>query len=273
MATCYRHTSRETGVSCSNCGNPICPDCMTPTPVGMRCPDCSSQRTQVRTLSSMSTDPTSTYVLIAINVLALIASSATGSAFAGGSQGNLGQDLALFGPAVADGQYWRLITSGFMHGGILHLAFNMYALYWLGGMLEPSLGRARFLALYFSSLLAGTFGALLFAPNALTVGASGAVFGLMAAAFVLQRLRGMDPMALGIGPVILFNLAFTFLIPNISIGGHIGGLVGGAVAAFAVERLSQRRASPVVAVAACAAVGLVAIAGAIAVSLAGQSVT
>jgi len=274
MSTCYRHPSRETGVSCSNCGNPICTDCMTATPVGMRCPDCASQRTPVRTLSSLTTDPTATYVLIAINVLLLVGQTASGSAFATGSQGSVGRDLALFGPAVAAGEYWRLITGGFLHGGILHLAFNMYALWWLGQVLEPALGRARYLALYFTSLLAGSFGALLLQPNAITVGASGAVFGLMAAAFVFQRVRGgVDPMAGGIGPVLLLNLGITFLIPGISIGGHLGGLAGGAVAALAIERLGQRRGVPTtVALLACAAVAALAVAGAIAVAD-GQLVT
>jgi len=266
MATCYRHPSRETGVSCSNCGNPICPDCMTPTPVGMRCPDCAQQRTPVRTLRSLTTDPTATYVLIAMNVLLYIGGTASGSAFATGGQGGVGRDLALFGPAVASGEYWRLVTSGFMHGGLLHLAFNMYVLYWLGSMLEPALGRARFLALYFTSLLAGSFGALLLQPDAFTVGASGAVFGLMAAAFVFQRLRGIDPMQSGIGPVILLNLGITFLIPNISIGGHLGGLLGGALAALAIERLYQRRSPAALALAVCAAVAALAVVGAIVVA-------
>jgi membrane associated rhomboid family serine protease len=153
-----------------------------------------------------------------------------------------------------------------MHGGLLHLAFNMYALYWLGSMLEPALGRARFLALYFTSLLAGSFGALLLQPNAFTVGASGAVFGLMAAAFVFQRLRGIDPMQSGIGPVILLNLGITFLIPNISIGGHLGGLLGGALAAVAIERLYQRRSPPALALAVCGAVAALAVVGAIVVA-------
>jgi membrane associated rhomboid family serine protease len=265
-ATCYRHPSRETGVSCSNCGNPICPDCMTPTPVGMRCPDCARDRTPVRTLRSMTTEPTATYVLIALSVLLYIGGTASGSAFAGGGQGSVGRDLALFGPAVADGEYWRLITGGFLHAGLLHLGFNMYVLYWLGGMLEPALGRVRFLALYFTSLLAGSFGALLLAPDAFTVGASGAVFGLMAAAFVLQRLRGVDPMASGIGPVILLNLGITFLIPNISIGGHLGGLAGGALVALAFERLARRRGPAGLALAACGALALVAVVGAIVVA-------
>ena len=264
MATCYRHPSRETGVACSNCGNPICPDCMTTTPVGMRCPDCAGRKQKVHTLRSMHADPTATYVLIAINVLMFLGS---GASVGGGNRSAVFTDFALFGPAIDLGnEYWRLVTSGFLHSGIFHVGFNMYILYWLGTMLEPSLGHARFLALYFTSLLAGSFGALLLQPNAVTVGASGAVFGLMGAAFVMQRSRGVDPMQSGIGPVILFNLALSFIIPNISIGGHLGGLVGGAAAAFLMDRVSQRRPGVVAPIAACLLVGAVAVAAAIAVS-------
>jgi len=268
MAVCYRHPDRETGVSCSNCGNPICPDCMTATPVGMRCPDCSRQRTPVRTMRNVHADPTITYVLIAVNVLLFIGSTAGGSSFGGGSGGSrVFADLALWGPAVdIDHEYWRLVTSGFMHSGILHILFNMYVLYWLGTMLEPSLGHVRFAALYFASLLSGSFGALLLSPEKFTVGASGAVFGLMGAAFVFQRLRGVDPMQSGIGPVILLNLAISFLVPNISIGGHLGGLVGGALAAFAMEQLAQRRRGIALPVVACLVVGLLAVAGSLAVA-------
>jgi membrane associated rhomboid family serine protease len=267
MATCYRHPSRETGVSCSNCGRPICPDCMTPTPVGMRCPECAKQRTKVRTARTMTSDPYATYVLMAVNILAFFGSAAGGSGIGSGGGGNVFRDGALFGPAIdINNEYWRLVTSGFLHSGILHLAFNMYVLYWLGTMMEPALGRPKFLALYFTSLLAGSFGALLVEPNALTVGASGAVFGLMGGAFVTQRLRGIDPMQSGIGPIILLNLALTFFISNISIGGHIGGLVGGAIAAFALERLSQGRRSEIVPLLACLVIAVVAVAGAIAVA-------
>ena len=273
MATCYRHPSRETGVSCSNCGNPICPDCMTPTPVGMRCPDCARQKTKTRTVRSMHADPTATYVLIAVNVLMWIGTVLAG----GGTNGQAYQDLQLVGVSfdpsagglvgVSQGEYWRLITGGFLHAANpLHILFNMYILYWLGQMLEPSLGHVRFVALYFASLLAGAFGALLLDPNAPTVGASGAVFGLMAAAFVMQRSRGIDPMASGIGPIILINLVLGFVIPNVSIGGHIGGLVGGAIAAFAMDQLSARRRGIALPVAACVVVGLIAAAAGIAVS-------
>jgi membrane associated rhomboid family serine protease len=142
----------------------------------------------------------------------------------------------------------------------------MYILYWLGTMLEPPLGHARFVALYFTSLVSGSFGALLFSPHAFTVGASGAVFGLMGAAFVMQRARGIDPMQSGIGPIILLNLAISFLVPNISIGGHLGGLIGGAAAAFAMDRLAGVRRGVVLPVAACLAIGAVAALAAVAVS-------
>jgi membrane associated rhomboid family serine protease len=272
MAVCYRHPNRETGVSCSNCGNPICPDCMTATPVGMRCPDCSRQRTPVRTLRSMHVDPTVTYVLIGACVLMFIGSSAGGSSLGSGGGGSVFGDLALWGPAIDIGhEYWRLITSGFLHSGLLHLGFNMYVLYWLGTMLEPVLGHVRFAALYFASLLCGSFGALLASPTAFTVGASGAVFGLMGAAFVLQRLRGVNPMQSGIGPVILLNLGISFVIPNISIGGHIGGLIGGSIAAFAMEHLAQRRRAPALGVLVCVVVAVVAVAGSLAVAGGGNS--
>jgi len=263
MATCYRHPSRETGVSCSNCGKPICPDCMTATPVGMRCPDCAGRRQRVQTLRSLHVDPTVTYVLIGICVLMFLGS---GASLGSGGNTRVFNDLALWGPAVSDGDYWRLITAGFLHSGLLHIGFNMYILYWLGTMLEPSLGHARFLALYLASLLAGSFGALLLSPNEVTVGASGAVFGLMGAAFVMQRARGIDPMQSGIGPVILFNLVLSFVIPNISIGGHIGGLVGGAAAGFAMDWLAGRRPGLAAPIAACVAIGAAAAVGAVAVA-------
>jgi membrane associated rhomboid family serine protease len=271
MAVCYRHPGRETGVSCSNCGRPICPDCMTATPVGMRCPECSRQKTPVRTLRNIYAEPRVTYILIGICVLLYLGTFAQG-----GGITQVDVDLGTVGIAtfegqpigVAENQYWRLITGGFLHDGILHIAFNMYILYWLGTMLEPVLGHKRFAALYFASLLAGSFGPILAKPHALTVGASGAVFGLMAAAFVLQRARGIDPWRSGIGPVILLNLALPFVFTNlnISIGGHIGGLIGGAIAALAIERLSALRRGDLLPVLACVAVGAVSVVGAVLVS-------
>jgi membrane associated rhomboid family serine protease len=244
VQTCYRHPNRETGVSCSNCGRPICPECMTSTPVGMRCPECAKQRTKVRTgpgAFSGARTPYATYTLIALNVVAFFAEVSAGG---GLTEGNLIQDGGIFGPAISDGDWYRIVTGGFLHAGPLHLLFNMYVLYIAGTLLEPGIGTPRFLAIYFVSLFAGTFGALLLDPNTVTVGASGAIFGLMAAVVVVARGRGMEELASQFGLFIVLNLALTFAIPNISVGGHLGGLIGGAVAALllvGVERQAPAR--------------------------------
>jgi membrane associated rhomboid family serine protease len=258
MATCYRHPDRETGVSCSNCGRAICPDCMTATPVGMRCPECSRDRTPVRTLRSMHANPTVTYVLIAVNVLIYFGASQGSGAY---------RDFALDGPDVANGDIWRLLTSGFLHYGIFHLLTNMYALYWLGQMIEPAVGNVRFAALYFASLLAGSFGALVVSPNALTAGASGAIFGLLGAAIVMARSRGINLMASGLLPILFINLAITFFPgANISIGGHIGGFIGGGLVALAMDQTARRRLPQAIGLGVSAAVAVLAVAGALAVA-------
>src|SRR3954447_12156539 len=258
MATCYRHPSRETGVSCSSCGRPICPDCMTPTPVGMRCPECSRERTKARTLRSTTTEPRVTYALIAINVIAFLASGHFG---VGSNSSQVWIKGVLYGPAIHEGHdYWRLITGGFLHAGLLHIGFNMYLLYILGQMLEPALGSARFAALYFTSLLAGSFGALLLAPDTVTVGASGAVFGLMGAAFAEQRRQGIDPFQTGIGGLIVINLIFSFAFSGISSGGHIGGLIGGVLAGFAFD-LADRNRVPALGYVGCAVLSVAAVVG------------
>ena len=233
---------------------------MTTTPVGMRCPECSAQKTKVHSISSIASPPRATIALVAINVLIWFGSTS--------SQNSVFNDYALFGPAIDPfGEYWRLVTAGFLHDGIIHILFNMYILWWLGNLLEPSLGTPRFVALYFASMLAGSFGALLLSPDKVTVGASGAVFGLMAAAFVMQRARGIDPMQSGIGPVILLNLAISFLPGlNISIGGHLGGLVGGALAAYLMDQILDRRKGIALPILACVLVGAVAVIGAILVA-------
>lgn len=235
--TCYRHPDRETGVSCSSCGRPICPDCMTPTPVGMRCPECASQRTRVvrgvGQEDGFARSP-ATYVLIAINVIVFLVEIASSGGGFGSVRGQVTEDFGLFGPLVAEGEWYRLVTSGFLHAGLLHIGFNMFLLYMLGRLLEPALGTPRFLVLYFASLLAGSLGALIVEPNALTVGASGAIFGLAGATFVIARGRGMEALAGQIGFLILFNLFFSFVAPNISVGGHIGGLIGGVICALVI---------------------------------------
>lgn len=236
---CYRHPDRETGVSCSNCGRPICPECMTPTPVGMRCPECASQKTRVvrnptGSPSGFMSAP-ATFVLIAINVVMyLVEISSGGGGFSAGVNNSVAVDLGLFGPFVAEGEWYRMVTSGFLHANLFHIGFNMFLLYMLGRLLEPSLGTPRFVLLYFASLLCGSFGALLMDPNALTVGASGAVFGLFGAGFLLARERGMNALAGELGLLIVINLVFSFTVRGISAGGHLGGLIGGAICAAVI---------------------------------------
>ena len=241
---------------------------MTSTSVGMRCPECARQKTEVRTLASASGEPTATYVLVALNVIAFIASTFTGGGLASRGGGEVILNGALNGAAIADShEYWRLITGGFLHAGLLHIAFNMWILWVLGTELEPAIGRARFLALYFTSLLAGAFGALLLTdPNVNTVGASGAVFGLMGGAFVSMRARGFDPMQSGLGVMIGLNLLLTFAIPGISVGGHIGGLLGGAAAAWLLVDFGERQRSLTLPLLACVVLGVLAVAGSLAVA-------
>ncbi|MDP9399678.1 MAG: rhomboid family intramembrane serine protease [Actinomycetota bacterium] len=265
--TCYRHPDRETGVSCSNCARPICTDCMTSTSVGMRCPECAKQRTQVRTVRDLTSAPELTYAIIGVNVLAFLASMATGGGLRAG--GTVIREGALFGPAVADGELWRIVTGGFLHANLLHILFNMYFLWFLGQLLEPAVGKLRFGLLYVISLLGGSFGALLLSPDALTVGASGAVFGLLAAAILAARARGIDPLQSSLGMTLLLNLGITFLLPGISIGGHLGGLVAGGIAGFLLFEVGDRRSTArVPALVACVALGAVVAVGAVLVAAA-----
>jgi membrane associated rhomboid family serine protease len=263
MATCYRHSSRETGVSCSNCGRPICPDCMTTTSVGMRCPECARQKTKVRTARTLVTEPRVTYAVIGICVLLFLGSGSFG--LWSGNGGALQNRLILDGYDIAvQHQYYRLITGAFLHAGILHIAFNMYLLYLLGTMLEGTLGSLRFAALFFTVLLWGAFGALVQTTGG-TLGASGAVFGLMGVAAVEMRARGINPLRSDIGTLIMFNLVISFLISGISIGGHIGGLIGGILAGLALQQADRYRMRWL-AYAALGVLAAIAVAGAIAVA-------
>jgi membrane associated rhomboid family serine protease len=261
--TCYRHPDRETGVSCSSCGRPICTDCMIPTSVGMRCPECAKQKTKVHTARSLSaSEPRATYVIIAINVIAFLAQSLT----AGGGLRARGGDIyaqgVLRGFEVNAGEWWRLITSGFLHADPLHLLLNMVGVYFLGQILEPALGTARYVALYLTSLLVGSLGVMLLTPEAETLGASGAVFGLLGAAFLIMRQRGVDPMRSFIGPLLILNIVLTFR-PGISVGAHLGGLAGGLFCAWVIGELDRGRRSQALAAVACAAVGVAAFVAAI----------
>lgn len=206
---------------------------MIQTPVGFRCPECGREKTRVvsgpAAISGTGNFP-ATIALIVINVVAFLITIATGSGGFSSVGGPMVGDFGLLGQAVADGQWYRLVTGAFLHAGFMHLAFNMFALYFLGRVLEPSVGTARFVMIYFATLLAGSFGAILVSgSHVVTVGASGAVFGIFGAVFVIAHGRGLKDMAREVGIILLINLALTFTISGISIGGHIGGVVGGAI--------------------------------------------
>jgi membrane associated rhomboid family serine protease len=241
---------------------------MTPTPVGMRCPECSKQRTKVKTAQTMYAQPMATYVLMWISIAVAIGVALDGVGLSRDIfQSEIARQGALYGPLVADGELWRIVTVGFLHAGPIHLLFNMYSLYILGTMIEPTIGRLRFVLIYFVALLGGSLGVLLVDPNQPTVGASGAVFGLMGAAIVLMRSRGIDPMASGLPIWLGLNLVLTFAFPNyLSVGGHVGGLIGGALAALVLFEVPQRVKLPQVGANLLAvALGVAAIAASIAV--------
>ncbi|HEY8103945.1 MAG TPA: rhomboid family intramembrane serine protease [Gaiellaceae bacterium] len=255
LQRCYRHPDRETGVSCSDCGRPICPDCMTFGPVGIRCPEHSGQaRGAARVVQGVQRRSTRnpgivTKALIATNVGIYLLQLAGGAPITANG-GWIFEHGALFIERVgssgeliglAHGEWYRMLTAAFLHYGPIHLGMNMLALWWIGRPLEDWLGPVRYLLLYLVSGIAGSAGALIVSPNAVTVGASGAIFGILGAAIVLER---QQTYVLGGSAITLLivNLAFTFAVPGISIGGHLGGAIGGALAILAMSHLGKRSA-------------------------------
>jgi membrane associated rhomboid family serine protease len=225
---------------------------VTFAPVGLRCPDHAGtaakgapravrnvqrgvQRPLARRGIIIPTEALVTRILVVANVVIYLITVAQGDGL-NDPGGSLFYKWALFGPLVNDGDWWRLITAAFLHGSVLHIVFNMLALWWLGAPVEMALGRARFLGLYFASGLAGSAGALIANPNTITVGASGAIFGLLGAGLILEW-RATGSFAGNYLVLIVINLAISFASPNISVGGHIGGLIGGiACTAIIVAR-------------------------------------
>ncbi|MHB1243475.1 MAG: rhomboid family intramembrane serine protease [Gaiellaceae bacterium] len=274
---CYRHPDRETGVSCSECGRGICPDCMTFGPVGIRCPDHSGRaQGAARVVQSVQRGAARrpgivTTALIGI-VVGVYLLQLAGGAAVNANSGWIFEHGALFIERIdssgrivglAQGEWWRLLTTAFLHYGPIHLGMNMLALWWIGRPLEAALGPLRYLLLYLVSGLAGSAGALIANPSAVTVGASGAIFGILGAAIVLER---QQTYVLGGAAVTLLvvNLAFTFAVPGISIGGHLGGLAGGALSILALSRFGKRSAvygrNDLVALGSLLAIGAVSIA-------------
>jgi membrane associated rhomboid family serine protease len=264
---CYRHPDRATGVRCTRCERPICPACMVSASVGFQCPNCvksgsgtghAPDATRPRTVaggSIVTGDPRLlTKILIGINIAVFFAVL--------GTDDRLVTDLALIGrfqdyfgaplEGVSEGQWYRLLTSMFLHQEPWHIAFNMLGLWWLGGPLEAAFGRARYLTLYLLSGLAGSaLTYLLEAPNQASLGASGAVFGLLGATVVLVRRLNyeMRPVL----TLLALNLLFTFWWANIAWQAHVGGLVAGIVIAYGMVHAPRERRT-LVQVGACALV-------------------
>ncbi|MGA5041522.1 rhomboid family intramembrane serine protease [Streptomyces capoamus] len=256
VPVCYRHPDRETGVRCTRCERPICPECMVSASVGFQCPDCvrggsgtghAPQASRPRTLAggTVTADPRLlTKGLIGINLAVFLAQLAAGDRFTNRFEliGQAYTPLLDGVQGIAEGQYYRLLTAMFLHGGYVHILFNMLSLWWIGGPLEVALGRARFLALYFVSGLAGSaLTYLLAAPNQPSLGASGAIFGLFGATAVLMRRLNYDMRP--IIALLVINLIFTFGWSNISWQAHIGGLVAGVVTGYAMVHAPRERRS------------------------------
>ncbi|HZG04970.1 MAG TPA: rhomboid family intramembrane serine protease [Streptomyces sp.] len=256
VAHCYRHPDRETGISCVRCDRPICPECMIPASVGFQCPECvrsgsgtghapGAQRPRTLAGGTVAADPRLvTKVLLGINLALFVAVLAVGDRLVG--------ELSMVGYAydpgpgvldwvgVADGEWYRLLTSAFLHQEVWHVGFNMLALWWLGPQLEAALGRWRYLALYLLSALGGsTLAYLLAEQNQASLGASGAIYGLFGATAVLMRRMNYDMRPILV--LLAINLFITFRFSGISWEAHIGGLVTGAVIAYAMVHAPRER--------------------------------
>ncbi len=236
---CYRHPDRETGIRCSRCDRPICPDCMVSASVGFHCPECVSEGHRTappppRTIAggTLTANPRLvTMILIAVNVAVFIAEQVNHS---------LEARYGLFGPAIAQGQWYRLFTAMFLHEGPTHIGLNMLSLWWIGPSVEAALGRARYLTLYLLSGLGGSALSFLLSPdNTLGLGASGAIFGLLGALFILvRRVHGdMRPIVI----LIVLNLVFSFSVANIDWRAHVGGLVTGVLIAIGMVHAPRER--------------------------------
>ncbi|OQR60650.1 rhomboid family intramembrane serine protease [Streptomyces maremycinicus] len=250
---CYRHPDRETGIRCTRCERPICPECMVSASVGFQCPTCvregsgtghAPSASQPRTLAGgvVSADPhLVTKILIGLNLAAFLVQQAVGDSFTDRFD-LIGRAIMPYGGVhgVAEGQWYRLLTAMFLHGGYVHILFNALSIWWIGGPLEAALGRARYLALYLVSGLAGSALTYLIAePNQPSLGASGAVYGLLGALIVLVRRQRYD-----MRPIIalmVINLVITFGWSGIAWQAHVGGLIAGVVIGIGMVHAPRRR--------------------------------
>lgn len=238
---CYRHPDRRSFILCQRCGRTVCPECQVQAAVGVQCPECVREankaipkvRRPLRFGRGSATPVT--YAIMAVNAVIFGVNFLTTSIFSGG----LMYQLFIYIPAATGIEPWRMMTSVFLHTQFLHILFNLYTLWIFGRMLEQSLGKARFLALYLISGFAGSVAVLLLAPDSWVLGASGAVFGLFGAFAVVQRRLGGNSVQILV--VVGLNLAIGFIIPGISWQAHVGGLLAGAAIAAVLLATRERR--------------------------------
>lgn len=245
--TCYRHPDRTTRLACTRCGRPACPECLQSAAVGQHCVECVAQaRRETRTVQGPAGSPATTtgrptpyitYALIAVNVAVFAATASQAHSVTNNHLSQLFYDWVLAPQAVANGQWLRVITSGFLHYGPLHLLVNMFALYIIGRDTEMVLGRMRFLAVYVAALLGGSAAVMWLDTDAVTAGASGAIYGLFGAmTVILLRLRQSPAQML---VLIVINVVISVSVPGISLWGHLGGLLAGTLATVGVLYLPQ----------------------------------
>lgn len=274
-SVCYRHPDRPAGVRCQRCERLICSGCQHIAPVGFHCTACLAaarrstaavpaggraiavgrrRRPQPVVVSGQAAFNVGkrravlTGLLVAANLVLFVVTAATRQSVwqsLGVRRYDIMGNGAVWAPGIdVGGEWWRLLTGGFLHANILHVGFNVLLLGWLGAPLERRLGALRFGLLYVTALLSGSLGAVLVSPRAFTVGASGAVFGLMGAHLMLSRAVGRRARDSGVMGLLVLNLVTTFLFPNISIGGHIGGLLGGLLASWILLMPDRRAGVP-----------------------------
>ncbi len=255
---------------------------MTPTSVGMRCPACAGEKTKVRRMQGRGVgasfarpvspyDPRTwsiTQALIVINVAVFLWEVAGGVQLGGGGTSWAYYNGVLFGPFMSHGdhQYWRLLTSGFLHASIIHIGFNMVSLWFVGRSLEPAIGKVYFAAIYFTALLAGSFGALWFTPDSPTLGASGAIFGIFGALIMIARARRIPLWQSGLLPILLFNFIYTLTIADVSIGGHVFGCLSGFVTGWLVTEYGEKRDSRAIVLGGCLVIAVASVVGGILVA-------
>lgn len=228
--TCYRHDDRRAAVRCQRCERAICTDCMSQAAVGFHCPNCVAESGQkvIRGRDLQTGRPPATLAIVIVTVITFFLQ---GAVVNGSSVEIWG---LLVGPWVQDGDWWRVITAGFLHADLLHLGFNMFLLWVLGGSLERGIGSARFVVVYFAGLIGGSLAVLLFNFESAGLGASGAVLGLAGAMVAVLRSRNRPISETPLGGLLVFNLVLPLLSPMISFWAHGGGALFGFAAGWLV---------------------------------------